>query len=541
MKSYLFILIIFCSNLSEGQDVTYTYSDNIPLREEDYYEGLLHSDASGFTIEIYENNNGLLTSRRRKLILEKYDQNFNQVFSYEYGDKKDTSIDIIGLGKTFIWITMRKTNSSLYEFSMTPISKDGKKGKKQFLFKTRVDKSNDLPICYLRKCEHTDKAAFVAIFDKNSKKEPAELFTAVFNNNAIIEWKKFTTLEGNQKQHEIKDLELNSTDEIICINATYKSRKGHNEVRNNKGEIIAGYELKFMKINEDKTQPEYLPLELDQIFVDQAFIKTLPAGNMIVFGLTSLEHKGNINGLFYYNYDKSGNLVSTDFKQFSFKELALLFQQNIDIDFGRDENIGLDKGYDLCYAAVKEDGTAILTLEQNKVTYYSNLTDVLTNKSRGVISQYLSNDILHVNIATNGEIDKINFIPKKQVESIYSNLVYINANSGMHSSTFLSHSLMNYNGSTFTIYNDHKDNFRNTDPKKVRDVKKYKNMQSVIAHQEDEELIKSYFFDNNDADLIISPNKTKQISPNELFFSTMDRLNGKKRNLRIGLMTFNDF
>ena len=46
----------------------------IPLRQSDEYQGLLHADESGYTIYLYERSGkGILGEAGRNLIIEKYD------------------------------------------------------------------------------------------------------------------------------------------------------------------------------------------------------------------------------------------------------------------------------------------------------------------------------------------------------------------------------------------------------------------------------------------------------------------------------------
>lgn len=555
---HLLLCFILCFLLhgtnTIAQEATYIYSNPIPLRPQDNYQGLLDTDSTGYTLQLYENGGkGLLDLPGRTLMLEKYNKDFKQVFSYAYGNEGEVSVDIVALKETFIWIVMEKKGQYKYECSMIPISKDGKQGKKQFLFVAKIDKVDQIPICQLQLSPDATQVAFIATFDWDSKRESTDIFTAVINSKAEILWKKFTSLKGNQKQYDIKDYKLNDQQEILCIAKIFKDKKAKEVVKNKRDKKVAGYNLNLMKIDAHNNKPQIQKLELNKVFINQAAIRILPSGEIICAGLTSPKHDGHINGFFYSKYDREWRLLNSDTRELSATDLIRLSKGDADVNLRKKDNAGLDETYDLCNIIPYNDGSCVISLEQNYVIQNTNFNDPFNNSFYGISNRYnnnttahyRSNDLITVYITNNGNISDINLIPKKQQELIYSGFRFINVNeeSSRKESTYLSHTYMMHHNEIYFIYNDHNKNITEAETqKKQRIVYNVKDMESTIVSNQRSNIKsntgKTYFFAEQDADLLISPNRTKQISSNQLFFSAIAETGGNNRLLRFGLMTF---
>jgi len=311
---------------------------------------------------------------------------------------------------------------------------------------------------------------------------------------------------------------------------------------------VAGYQINMMKIRENERLPQFQKLELKNAFVNQASLKILPNGHTLCAGLTSSRNGGNINGLFFSKYDADWKLIENDTKEFSTMDLIQLSKGDADVNFKKKKDIGLDDNYSLCNVIPYSDGSCLLTLEQNYVTqntnYYNPYNSSFNGFSRGDVSTtvfYRSNDIITVKVTSNGNIGGINLFPKKQVEEVYFAYQYVRVSEEMSrkASMYLSHTYMLHKDDIYLIYNDHIKNIDDPNIKNQKVINRIKDMESAIVYKDSKEISKTFFFNDQDADLLISPTKTKQISPNSLFFSSIES-GGRNRKLRFGIMTFEE-
>jgi len=208
---YSFLLFTLFSIQLLAQAPDFQLSQDISLRAQDEYQGLIHSDTSGYLLHIYERSGkGILGIPGRNLILEKYDKNLKQEYSYAYGESSMISLELVSLKERLIWIVMEKTGSYDYSYSMIPIELDGKEGRKKHLFDIEVNKASDIPYTYTRLSPDSSSVAFIAEFDVNKKRRKTEIYAAVIAQDATITWDKKTAMRGNQKQYGVLDYQLNA-------------------------------------------------------------------------------------------------------------------------------------------------------------------------------------------------------------------------------------------------------------------------------------------------------------------------------------------
>ncbi len=543
----IFTLLITIPSLS-GQENTsvYEYSNEIELRPQDEYDGLLHTDSTGYLINIFENTGrGILELPGNRLILEKYDNNFKQVFSYEYGDEKMVTLEIISMDTYLAWIVMEKVGSYKYACSMIPIYMDGKQGNKEFLYETSIEKLSQIPYTFVKKSPDGQQLSIVALFDENSKKESVEIFTTIVNNKGSIQWDKFTTLRGNQKQYNISDFEVTNTGEIVFVSKVYKDEKAKDKVKNRRDEEVAGYSMNLFKINQNTTKPIKATLEVKDEFVHDASIKILKSGDIICSGLTSTKHNGNITGIFFARYQNDFVQIEMDTKKFNFNDLVDLSQEEIDVNIKKKKKMGIDNTYDLTDIIPLSDGSILMTMEQNYITSsttYNNFDPAFStgiNSGQRTDTYLVSNDILVVNISNKGEISQIDIVPKKQTFLVHTGYIRpsIDAETIRKSSPYLSYSYFIKNDQVHFIFNDHEKNLEESGRNKRKTLHRLSHIESALVSLDNLQT-PGYFFAEEDESLIVSPTRSKQIDENRMFFSTIQPA-GRNNILRIGVMTFN--
>lgn len=552
---YVIILlcIIFLENNLSAQDFSYTLSNEIFMRNSDEYQGLVRADSTGYTLHIYERNGkGLLGFPGRNLILEKYDKQFNQVFSYAYGeDEKEPliTVELIAVGEYYIWIVMEQTSKFKYEYSMIPIDLAGKLGKKEFLFSNTVEKYGDLPQTYTRLSPDSTKVVFIASFDDNRKKEATEIFATVINENATIEWDKFTKLRGNQKQHTIKDYKINNEGDVFFVSKSYKDSKAKEKIKNRRNKLVAGYDIVINKIQGAKDQKlNKTKLELKGAFVSDVKLLLNSQGDLFCAGLMTSQSKDNINGVFYANLNEELVIKNFNKRPFTTKELIKLSREDAEVNLKNKERQGLDNDFEMTDMFYTKDSTIYIIAEQNYYRAFVSYDNSFNNgfgpntgiRGNNNTTTFYSNDILILSIDSEKEFRDLELVSKKQSATIYDGISYyrISEERKRELDYFLSHSYMIDDTSPIFFYNENEDNLE-SDNTKYKEVRNPRKMKSVIASKYEDEYYLDLALPGFDNNLLLSPTRSKQIGENDFFFTSMQSSSSKGSTIRIGVIKFN--
>lgn len=541
MKLVCWMILTFLGNLG-AQSLDFELSKDIYLRKHDEYQGLIHSDSSGYIIHLYERSGkGLLNQPGRKLILEKYDKQLELTYSYEYGGNGMISLELISIGSSLVWIVMEKVSSYKYAYSMIPIGPDGKEGKKQLLFSKKINKAEDIPFTYLSLSPDSTQLAFNAVFDANKKKKEVEVYTAVINNQGAIVWDKFTELKGNQKQYQISEFAMTNDGAVLLLAKYYKNDKGKNTVRDKQNLKQAGYTMNILEIKEQSKFAKSYPLNLEGSFVHQASIMIdSTSGHIFCSGMTSAKSGGNISGVFTSEFDKQLNLIKNEQRKFSNQDLITLHKKDADVKFKANQE-GLDDDYKLCRVLYASDGGITIVAEENFLTTTNFYTGGMgfNNNSRTGSTTLNSHEVVMVKISPDGDIVDLNLIPKKQSTLLFQGRSYFNPdiNKLRLSDLFLSHSIMTYEDELYFFYNEHRDNFDERGSRKT--VERLSRMQAAVVRtttELDTEL--NALFSENENAYLLAPTRSKQISSNTYFISLVEPRRNSDKNIKIGVVTF---
>lgn len=546
MKIFFFFFMLLSLETTFSQDLEFSLSQDIILRQHDEYQGVIHADTSGYMTHIYERSGkGLLHHPGRRLILEKYNKELQLEYSYEYGTDGMISLELISMGTQLIWIVMEKTKAYNYAYSMIQIGTDGKEGKKQLLFTTRITSSKDIPITDICLSPDSSVVAFTAVFDDDSKKKETEVYAAVIDNQTTIKWDKFTKLKGNQKQYEISDFHVSNSGAVVMLSKYFRNTKGKNTVKTRNNEKKAGYTMNILKLTAENKTPHKIELGLKGAFIHQAVLEINPSTNhLYCAGMTSANEGGNINGVFISEFDQQLNKLSTTQRKFSNQELISLHRKDIDVKFKSDKE-GLDDDYELCNILLSDDGTVTLIAEENFIRtvsnnmggigYYSGL-----NSGNNVSIEFNSNAILLAQMSNEGDIANLNVIPKKQTTILSQGRNFINPSVKRmrQSDLFMSHSIMNYKDEFFVFYNEHRDNFRQRN--KTKRVDRINRMVAAVVHSNAalETQLNPLFSKNEDA-FLISPTRSRQLNENTFFITLVEPTRNNSKKIRIGTVSFN--
>ncbi len=545
---YILVLLSLLPFILSAQQTAPKLSGDIILRNQDEYQGLIHSDPSGYWLHIYERSGrGILGMPGRNLILEKYDTAMKQEFSYAYGENSMISVELVSVKDMLVWIVLEKTGSYKYSYFMIPIGLDGKEGKKQFLFDLDINKTIDIPYTYTRLSPDSSSVAFVAEMDANKKKRQTKVYAAVMNNKAEVLWDKMSTLKGNQKQYQILDYQLTRDNELLFVTKYFKDKKAKSEVKNKRGETEAGYVIDLMTMGPNHKIPQKQTIYKEGTFFHDVTFEAYASGGVNVAGLISEESGGNISGVFFAQFDADQNPVISKTDKFTMSELIGLDKANVDVNLRKKNNQGLDDEFELYDMIRLADGSVVITAEENFVRSYTenyrvgSIYNTFGNRAGRNESVYLnSHDIVTIKLSSNGTVEGLQLIPKKQAHLMYQGRMFFNPNPQLLRETdlYLSHSNMVLDDKVLIFYNDDSNNFDNPARKNRRRIENTETMETAMATLYDtlDYDLESFF--GEDSRFLISPRRSKQIGSNKFFITLVPQRDRRQQNIRIGVLTF---
>jgi len=543
-----FAALICTTTILVSQIPEIAVGPEIPLRQSDEYQGLLHSDESGYTIYLYERSGkGILGEAGRNLIIEKYDDAFNQVYSYEYGEKGTITVDLISTGKSFAWTVIEKVGSYKYTYKLIPIALNGKQGRAQKLYTLDIGKSSDIPKTRMLVSPDSTKVGFVTLVDNNSKKDELELYCAVASDQGDILWDDWPRLRGNQKQYEIQDVILNNDGEFIFLTKYNKDEKAKETVKNRNDEKIAGYSMQIIQVHPDLKKVQRYPIEVDQQFVHEAAIQIDPlTDDIICSGLISTKEGGNINGAFYTRYDSDYNQVVTNNREFSKNELISFDKAKVDVNL-KEGKSGLDDDFNIRELVVLPNGSTIMIAEEVYTrTTTNNLNPVnaagtfnrFNNRSESTTLH--ANDIVLVDISPEGDISNVDIIPKKQSVQVARGVFRAigSADLFLKDDYFLSYSQINIGNTLMLMYNERDSNF-DRETSRRRNITTGRDLRTAALDISSNSISQiSPLFDELGDDYVMATNRSKKVGENQFFMTLVDPRSRRIRHVRLAVMTF---
>jgi len=513
------------------------------LRPQDEYQGLVHADSSGYILHIYQRaGKGLLNISGRQLILEKYDPDFNQVFSYEYGEKGEISVELVSLKSKLIWIVLEKSGAYNYTYSMIPIGLDGKEGKKTKLFDTDIEKAIDIPYTYIELSPDSSSVAFIAEFDSKRKRRTAELYSAVIDHSGMILWDKFTALPGKANQYDFLDYGLSPDNEVLLLSKYSKDASYDSSVKNKRGEPVAGYGLYLYSINADSKKANRTSIETEDAFIRDASIWVDRLGGVNCVSLFSNKERGNISGFGFASLDPAHNLIHNSVNKYDINDLIELDKANASVNIKKQSKLGLDGDFELLDLIPLEEGY-LVPLEQN---YLQTLVDQINDpfnpvgirRRRNETTYLHSNDIVLMKLSAAGELENIDLISKKQVNFVQNSQLSFNLDEDRlrERNFYLSHNYMVTNDDIYFFYNDDRDNLKKA--KRRRQIQNTRRMESAMATLNDDLSYSLNSLLGREAEMLIAPPRSKQLDASTYFVTMVPKFLGRRTYICIGVMRF---
>ncbi len=509
----LLSLLVFGVLTLQAQKASVKLSPEMKLKKSHTFAGHLESDETGHYVYFYKRKS--LWSRQSTIGIKKYDTKFNEKWSKDYlADRDDvSSFGLESVKDNFIWLLSEEPKKKTLNYYLMPISKTGKSGKKKKITTIRYEKARDIPSVYWPISEDTTKVGVIMVSDRDKEKLNFEYYVKVVDNNLNDLWSKKVRTSKSQEQVDILSSVMGNDGAHYMLVKEYESRNAK-ESKKSKGKKrkVAAYDIKIYRLADGNDKPEILKLDLGGKFARGASLKVGENGDITCIGMFSNLKRGNINGVYYLKMNSSGEPITSNMKPFSTKELGYLGDRNRDKD--KDGTEGIEGRFSFGEQILFEDGSAVLTAEENYVTSYTD--------SRGNTRiTYHSRDIVVISMDADGKINTLKVIPKKQKTGIQA---------------FNSHAAMPVEGKgVFFFYNDDEDNMGkplSAKPKRISSFRDCVTASTMFGM--DGKLTRKSLVDAKEVKALLLPNACKQINPNTMFFVAMKPKLLGKSNFRMG-------
>lgn len=539
MKKLLFSLVISFAfaALSFGQNVkpVVKLSPEYKLERNKILKGHLHSDNSGHYMYFSKFKAGglglvatSLFTKKVTYVLEKYDSKFKKVFSKEYkSDQKGTyGLDIKYFKNKFAWFLYKKDKSNdELKFYMTPISMDGKSEKAKLIAKFKYEKRKDFPEITWQVSPDTTKIVFIATSDRDSKKENYEAYISVLDNDFNILWDKKIKIPVTERRINTFQYKVNEEGDVFFLGKVYESDRKKESKRGKDGKKKA-YEMNLYKVSEGVDNYEEFEVKLNNAYIKGIGIEVnKTTSDLACVGFFGDTFTGPVQGAFFMRFNgKDGEKYFAKKRKFTPKELNKFGRKNTSKD-KKSKDTGLDDEFKFREIIFRENGEIFVTAEENYVTV-STSTDGRGNTT--TTYHYNSNHIVVLKIDTEGEVENVSMIPKRQR---FQTPIY-----GYHATLKTPERI-------YFLYNDDADNFRKriTDPDKYKRISRVKHCIAVLTYiGENGKLVKRELFNKKEADSVLMPGRSSQFGDNQLFFFNVRAKLLGKNTVRFGTLSLKE-
>ena len=460
-------------------------------------------------------------------VLEHFDAKLNKTKSevLNLGDKKDKRV----------LEQMIHFNDVLYVFS----SKSLNDIKKNILYVETINKktlrtNNDLKkiseIDFQDKSRRNDGDFMYSVSRDSSKiliynslpfekKENGKFGLHVFDQQLNLLWEDNITLPYEDKLFGVEDYQVSNEGNVYVLGKIYnENRKSYKRGKPN-------FKHRILSYNPQSNNNKEYPVEIEEHFITDMKIAIDDNENIVCAGFYSELGTMSINGSYFIKIDgDSKEIITKNFKEFGLDFIT----QNMTKRQEKKTRKKADKNkkvelyeYDLDNIILKEDGGALLIGEQ----YFVNVVTTPVVDANGVTSYrttyyYHYNDIIVVNISTEGEILWTEKIPKRQVSS---------NDGGFYSS----YSLGIIEDKLYFIFNDNPKNLFYKGEGKVYKFTRKESLVVVVELNSDGKQSREALFSTREANVIIRPKVCEQINSNEIIL-----FGQKKKKQRFAKVSF---
>ncbi|HEB62841.1 MAG TPA: hypothetical protein ENI82_06785, partial [Bacteroidetes bacterium] len=264
-------------------------------------EGHLHSNSSGHYI--YFKKLGGLTGNKVSYILEKYDNNFKNIFSKEYKANKRNIYgkEIKYFKNKFAWLLYERNSKSNYlEYFIRPIDMIGKSLSNKPIAKLKYKNVWNLPTTKWKVSKDTSSILFIAENDNDRKNENYEVYLSVIDGDFDKIWSKKIKLPFSQKRVDVISWELTNDGKVFFVAKIYgddwniESKKSRD-----KKQKIPAYDIALYSMNAEMSKPTKYKLKLNDAFAKEVKLHANNDNDLTCVGFFGDSSSGPIHGVFY--------------------------------------------------------------------------------------------------------------------------------------------------------------------------------------------------------------------------------------------------
>ena len=530
MKKILTIMMILPSFLF-AQTAKLTWSPELEIKKKTYIDDIIHTDSSGIYYTTVERQGGLYGGMRapKSESIEKISTNFKPIFS-----KQNTALaedyrpNGMFFAKTnflnFMSYYTRKQGGSKYYVTTTDLNGNTSPDSKEYL---SINEDNFAKVANLSIVASHDNSNFLVVAEREASrknlKEDGKISLTVLSNTGDKIWQRFLNISNKL------DGQINIIQEQITPNGTvylllkeYLTEKNKETIKDNNGKKVPGYKYRIIRLSENGANTKDFAIDLGKLYINSADLKiNAQSNNLVCSGFYNDQDNEVLKGLFYFEIDGSGNTIKKNNKDFP-QDFVEEFKKNKgtkkDKKNNDDDDLGLAKSFRIDKIFARKDGGAYLVSEFYELVISTSYSKYGTTTTY----HYFSNDILVVDVDSDGSIDWFNRIPKRQHEiNQYKYSSYISALIG---------------DKLAVVFNDNPRNLEIEDDEKSAGVygsfKKTNCMMYLI--DKTKTTTKKELFRNNEIETILCPMKSRVVDENTIILYAEK---GKNNDVKLGKLT----
>jgi hypothetical protein len=430
-------------SITSAQVVQIVISPEIKLSKIKTFQEHLHTDAGGHYAFFYDETKrkGLtLQGPYQEAILEKYDREFNLVFSKTYRTDK-SNIASLGMryfnGQIFWLFSETNKREDYIRYYLQPIDLNGKKGKLIEIAKFNYENSDVLPQVSWYVSRDSSKLLFQAITDKNRPTEKFRGHLSVLNKDLNVLYSKKMNLSFPEKQVEVLTNTIKNDGSAYALVKIYDDPRARETKKAEDKGSVAAYDIVLIRYAAG-ADPKQIPIDVNQAYISAASLSTNRQDDLKCAGFYANTRSGTVNGVFFLDLNQDGSVRQTRVREFSPEDIQNLGNRNVEKD--RRGDLGLGDDFRFSEFFIRDDGSAVVTAEEN----YTVTTTNFYLRSQQTTTYHYSNDIIALMIDNQGNIERVKRIPKYQI--------------GTNTDYFLSNASILYKDDVVFFYNEDRDN-----------------------------------------------------------------------------------
>lgn len=349
---------------------------------------------------------------------------------------------------------------------------------------------------------------------RNDNKSNDVIGFQVYDDQMTKLWGREIRMPYTEAKMDNEDFSVDSRGNIYMLAKVYDEKRGDRKRPN--------YHFEILKWTKEHEEVDIIPFKFTDKFVNSAYITEDGNGNIVIGGYyTKRRNSGSTDGIFLLKLDDNNemNNVMKGIYPFPVNVMKQYESARTQRRMERKEEKGEveDANLNLRSVVMKADGSIQVIGEES----YSVTTTYYNGRTSYTRTLYYYNDIMVMEIGSDGEMKWVKKVPKAQVGSA--------GRGGMSFKNF------NYNGDTYFFFMDHK---KNLDIQKDEAPSAHSDgaggILMAVKIDADGNMKKDSIFDVREDKLTLTVTNFRNVDNNQI----MVRGRGKRRNSQAALITF---